>query len=125
TALIEKLKEGSSNDRTAAADELGKLGNEALPAMPWLVKIVSMKGPTNFEVFSKRVDPGRVAAARAINKIDSTQLRPALQQAQQCTYLYVQIWAQQSLKNLNGEASGTPAQQPKRFKELSGPLKTR
>jgi hypothetical protein len=73
-------------------------------------------GPTKYELFTKRVDPSRVAAARAIKQIDSSKLLGALEQAQRCTYIYVQIWARQAIANVRNGSNNPPADQPGKYK---------
>jgi hypothetical protein len=126
--LIEILKTGSSNTRKAAAEELATMGNDALPAVPYLVQIVGQRALTPPEALTAfqiigRADGSRVAAARALKKLDEDKLIPALEQARQCPSIHVQRWAAQSINNLKGVPNNPPANQPKKFYELKNKLK--
>jgi hypothetical protein len=68
-----------------------------------------------------RADPVRVAAAKALAKIDRLELEKALERALGCNNLGVQVWAKKCLDNLRGTK---PSASPKRFAVPAGKFKT-
>jgi len=74
-----------------------------------------------------KADAVRVAAAKALYKIDKAEAIKALESATQCQHAGVRFWATKTLENLNGGNAAVPANPPtttrKRFAEPSGRFK--
>ena len=131
--LIQQFKTGVRDDQVRAAVKLGDIGVNAKDAVEELASAVGFQRSTKFEAMvvgfgggiamaQGTADPVRVAAAKALFKIDKDALIAALEKARGCTNLGVQVWAKKCLDNIRG---ATPAQNSasRKFKVL-GPQKT-
>lgn len=110
-ALIEVLKSGGWDEKKEAADKLKELGPAARPAAEMLAKLVGLPRLTPREALNTTeglllpvADPARVAAMKALYKIDKAKLKPALEQAlKEAPSQKVKLWAKKVLENLANE----------------------
>jgi HEAT repeat protein len=98
--LIDALQSRNSSVRQQAAEALGKLGEEALPATPALIRRIgdgnfSQKGPVR-----AYVDASRMAALVALKKLAPDRVKEALQGAARSRITQVRIWANKTLQRM-------------------------
>jgi Mg-chelatase subunit ChlD len=129
-SLIGKVESGSEADQLAAAQRLGELGARAKAAVAPLANLVGQRTPSRRELMMMNfgvagtltAGPVRIAAVKALYKIDRAAAINALESATQCSHPGVRRWANATLDNALGRA---PSSQPpkKRFSEPAGRFK--
>jgi HEAT repeat protein len=101
SSLIRKLESGSEADELAAAQRLGEFGTKAKAAVEPLARVVGRQAPSRREVMllnlgdagTLTAGPVRIAAVKALYKIDRSAAVNALESATQCSHPGVRRWA--------------------------------
>jgi HEAT repeat protein len=99
--LIDALQSRNADVRQRAAEALGKLGEEALPAVPALIRRVGDNQFSQKGLVRAYVDGSRIAALLALKKLAPDRVKEALQKAARSRNTLVRLWAGATLKRLD------------------------